>query len=269
MNILKLEIRNLRRSAIISTLSLAFFIFAMLAFFPSMKSESMQSLANAKMEGVNPSLLAAMGLSQLPDFSVISVFFGYVLQFIVLAIMFITASQGVNLLHKEEAEGTIEYLYSKPISRDEIYIEKFLAHLIIMFTMLIVLSITTVIGYLLFSDFTFLQAVKEALVFYSAILFVGLIFSSISILFSALLKTNSKTNGVVFSVVLGSFICGMISSMVEKLDFLIWLSPMDWIKGEKLLSSGILPGEWILGFTIIISCLAAAWYAYRKKDFLI
>lgn len=41
MNIFSLELRNLRRSALIGALSVSCAIYAMLAFFPSMQSESM------------------------------------------------------------------------------------------------------------------------------------------------------------------------------------------------------------------------------------
>ena len=96
----------------------------MLLFYPSMKNESMKALAGAKLEGMNPALLEAVGLSRVMDFTVITNFFGYVLQFITLAIMILVTQRAVGILSREEAEGTIEYLSSKPVSRWEIFYQK-------------------------------------------------------------------------------------------------------------------------------------------------
>lgn len=89
MNIFLLELRNLRKSALTAGVSIVAVIFAMLAFFPSMQSESMQALAGAELEGMDPAVLAALGLTEIVDFSQITNFFGYVLQFITLALMVI------------------------------------------------------------------------------------------------------------------------------------------------------------------------------------
>jgi ABC-2 type transport system permease protein len=124
MNILSLEIRNTRKSTIIWTISVGAVIYAMLAFFPSMQTEAMQQLANAKLYGVDPALLAALGLPEAPDFTVITNFFGYVLQFITLAVMVYCTNHAVGMLVKEETEGTIEYLYAKPVSRMDIFLQK-------------------------------------------------------------------------------------------------------------------------------------------------
>lgn len=269
MNIFRLELRNLRRGALISTLAIATVIFAMLAFYPSMQSESMQALAGAKLEGVDPSLLAALGLTNMLDFTVITNFFGYVLQFIVLALMVIITQQAVNLLLKEESDGTIEFLYAKPVSRNEILAQKLMAHVLLLIVMLAVFMVTTVIGYVSFSDYSLGEAVREAAIFYGAILFVGLIFSSIAALLSTLLRGSVRTSGVTIAIVFGTFVLGVVSAVVEKLDFLIWLSPMDWIKTQKLMSEGILAGEWIAGTSVILLAILAAWIRYQKKDLLV
>jgi ABC-2 type transport system permease protein len=269
MNIFFLELRNLRRSALIGTLSVSCVIYAMLAFFPSMQSESMQALANAKMEGIDPALLAALGLSIMMDFTVITNFFGYVLQFITLAVIVMVTQQAVALLIKEETDGTIEYLCAKPVSRSEIFFQKLLAHLGVFLGMSVIYTVVTVIGYLSFSDFSFGAAVKEAVIFYSAIFFVGLVFSAVGFLLSTLIKSSKGVSSVTIAIVFGTFILGIMSAVIERLDFLIWFSPMDWIKTQKLMTEGILLEEWVVGVVVILGCTLAAWLRYRRKDLLI
>ncbi len=269
MNIFRLEVRNLRKGAIISSLVICGFILVMLLFFPSMANESMQKLANAKLDGVSPSLLKALGLSTIPDFSIITNYFGYVIQFITLGVMVIIVQQSTNSLIKEETDGTIEYLFSKPVSRGGIFVQKVLTIFAYILFLHISFFIITVIGYLMVTDLTFIEIISEAFVLFGASLFVGLIFSSIGILCSTIIKSSKSATGITIGIVFGTFILGIMSAIVSDLDFLIWLSPMEWIKSEKLMSSGILIKEWIVGITVMLAAISLAYFKYNKKDLLI
>lgn len=269
MNVFSLEVRTLRRGTVAWTVTVGGVLFAMLAFFPSMQTEGMQSLASAKLEGVDPALLAAVGLNVMPDFTVITDFFGYILQFIVLAVMVFVTQRAVSLLIKEETDGTIEYLYGKPVSRSEIFVQKLLALALLYIGMLAMFAVLTVAGYLAFSDYTFGEAVKEVAIFYSAILFVGAVFLALGVLLSTVISSEKAASGVSIALVFGTFVLGMLSAVVEKLDFLIYLSPMDWIKTQKLMSEGILPQEWLIGGLVIVGCTAIACARYNKKDLLV
>lgn len=269
MNVFFLELRNLRKSIVMSTVSICGVIYFMLLFFPSMQTESMKALAGAKLEGIDPALLEALGLTQMMDFTIITNYFGYVLQFITLAVMVVVTQRAVGLLSKEEADGTIEYLCSKPVSRWEVFYQKVLAHLVSFLIMLVAYTVVTVIGYLQVTDYTFGEAIKESLIFYGSILFVGLVFSAVGILVSSLLRGGKGMGGITIGIVFGSFIIGICSVVVHSLDFLIWFSPMDWIKTHKLMTVGILTEEWIVGISVVIVCTVAAWLLYRKKDLLI
>ncbi len=266
MNVFSLELRNLHQSIISSTVTICGVIFFMLLFFPSMQTESMKALAGAKLEGIDPAILEALGLTQLMDFTMITNYFGYSLQYIALAVMVIVTQRAVSLLSKEEADGTIEYLCSRPISRWEIFVQKILAHLVSLIIMTTSFATVTVTGYLLVTEYTFGEAVREAFIFFGSIFFVGLVFSAVGILISALLRGGKGMSGITIGIVFGTFIAGIASITVKKLEFLIWFSPMDWIKTNKLMTEGILPEEWIIGTIVIIACTVTAWLRYRRKD---
>lgn len=176
MNIYFLELRNIRKSVIMGTSFISLILIMLLAFFPSMQNESMKALTGAKLESIDPAVLAALGMSEIMDFTVITNFFGYALQFITLVIMVLVTQQAVSLLIKEETDGTIEYLCAKPVSRNEIFVQKLLAHLTTFILTSVVFIVVTIAGYMLFSDFAFIDASKEVLLFFSAIFFVGLVF---------------------------------------------------------------------------------------------
>lgn len=271
MNVFSLEIRNTRRSVIAWTISVGCVIVIMLAFFPSMQTESMQALAGAKLEGIDPALLAALGLGLkgVLDFTIITNFFGYVLQCITLAVMVYATQHAVTLLVKEETDGTIEFLYAKPVSRSAIFFQKLLAQITLYTAMLFAFFLITTAGYLAVSDFSFAEAAKESATFYGAILFVGLIFMAVGVLLSALIKTSKGASSVTIAIVFGTFIIGVMSVLIENLDFLIYFSPMDWIKTQKLMTDGILVQEWAVGIGVILVSLAGAYLKYRKRDLLV
>lgn len=204
---------------------------------PSMQTDSMRALASAKLEGISPAVLEALGLTVMIDFTVITNLF------ITLAVMVYITQQTVNALIKEETDGTIEFLYSRPVSRREIFFQKLGAHVASYLFMLLVYTLVTIAGYLSFSDYSFGQVLREVFLLYGSLLFVGLVF--------------------------GTFVLGIMSVLIDKLDFLLYLSPMDWIKTQKLMSKGILPKEWLVGLLIILFCMIAGYRRYSTKDFMV
>lgn len=269
MTVFSLETRNLRKSAVAWAISISAVVLLMLAFYPSMKTEAMQAIANAKLDSIDPAVLAVMGIKEIPDFTVITNFYGYILQFINLALMVFVTHQTVALLVKEESDGTIEYLYAKPVSRKTILVQKTAAHLAAFVLMLLVITAVTVAGYLAFSDFTLAQSLKENAILYGSVLYVGLIFSAVGLLASALVRSNRSAAAITIGIVFGTFVLGAVSELVKGLNFLIYLSPMDWIKVQKLMTVGIRPGEWAIGLGLIVACPLLAWLRYHKKDLLI
>jgi len=266
MNVFRLELKNTWKTSLKWAIALCGTAFLLLAFFPSMQSESMKALAGAKMEGVDPALLEALGLGELMDFTDITNYFGYILQYLTLAIMVFVTQAAVNSLVKEETDGTIEFLYSKPVSRSEIFIQKTLANILSLLFILITLFIVTITGYISFSEYNFVESIKEAGTFYGSVLFVGLIFMSLGILLSSLIKSSKGSSGIVIAIVFGTFILGIMGVIINELSFLTYFSPMDWIKTQKLMSEGINNEEWLIGVLTIIVCSLASHEIYKRRD---
>lgn len=199
----------------------------------------MKELAGAKMEGIDPKLLLALGIDKLMDFTVITNFFGYVLQYMTLAIMVFVTQVAVNSLVKEETDGTIEFLYSKPISRSAIFIQKILANTLNFIFLLAALGIITVVGYVSFSEYNLTDSIKEVGILYSSMFYIGLVFMSLGILLSSLLKSSKGSSGIVIAIIFGTFILGIIGVIINDLSFLSYFSPIDWVKTQKLIAYGI------------------------------
>ena len=269
MSIYLLELRNIRRSAGLATMVVSLILTLMLAFYPSMQTDSMRALAGAKLQSINPAVLAALGITQIMDFSVISIFFGYILQFVALMIMAVVTQQAVALLIKEETDGTIEYLCARPVSRTGIFWGKWMAHLTTLALMMLCFAAVTAAGYVAFGQCAPGAALREALLLFGAILFVALVFSALGVLLSAWVRSSRGAATLTMALVFGSFLCGMLSTLIPSLEPLIWLSPLNWIRAQKLLSEGISAKEWAAGLGAIVASAGCAWARYCRKDLLI
>jgi ABC-2 type transport system permease protein len=233
---------------------------------PSMQTDSMKELAGAKLEGISEELLAILGISNLMDFTQITNYFGYVQQYMTLALLIFATQIAGGSLIKEETGGTIEFLYSKPVSRSAIFAQKVLANLVCFATVLLVLVLITIIGYVSFSDYNLGESIEEVCILYGGVLFVGLVYMSVGTLLSTLLKSNKGAAGVSTAIVFLTLIIGVIGVINDQLSFLSSVSPLEWIKTQKLLSEGIILKEWLIGTITLVLSMAVAHEIYKRKD---
>ena len=129
-----------------------------------------------------------------------------------------------------------------------------------------ILWITTIIGYLSYSDFSFADSIKEVTIFYSSILYIGCVFMAIGVFLSALLKSSRGASGIGMAIVFDTFILGIMGIVIEKLSFLSYLSPIEWIKTQKLMTEGIKTEEWVIGISMIVIFYFMAYVLYNRKD---
>ena len=266
MEIFKLEFKNIWKSLLTWTGILSCVIILLMAFFPSMQNEAMQELANAKLDSVSPAVLAVLGFEQMPDITIVINYFGYIMQFINLTIAVFVMLRGTSALIKEETDGTIEYLYVKPISRTDIVVQKLLANVIGYIALLAVLFAFTAGSYMAFTDYTLPAAVKEIGLLLGGTLFVGMVFLLFGFFLSTILRSSRQTASVSLGVVFATFLIGIVSVLVERLDFLIYLSPLDWIKTSKLVENGLGTTQLIIGICIMAASVFAALIIYKRKD---
>lgn len=269
MNIVRLELKNNFKGLLTWIISLSIIILILLVFFPSMQTEGMKSLTNVKMEGINPAILASLGLEVLVDFSILTNYFGYLFQFVALATTIFITQGAFNLLIKDEVDGTIEYIYSKPISRRKLFFSKLMS-LIIQYAILIfVLFIISFILYLIYGDLSLLQSLKETSILFGGLYFIGLIYLAIGILLSMLVKTYKGNSGVGIGVVMFSFILGVLSTIVEKLDKLSLFIPIKWIEYQKVLNEGFYLKEITIGIFVVLIFIYISYKKYEIRDLLI
>ena len=124
MNIFKFEFKRLLKSCIIWSLVCGALITLFMSLFPTMEDMGMKQIVNDKMGGMPVEILKAINIDSSMDFTDIFNYLGYAIQYIAMASAVYGAILGVNSLIREESQGTIEFLYSKPINRLKIVTSK-------------------------------------------------------------------------------------------------------------------------------------------------
>jgi len=178
--------------------------------------------------------------------------------FVILAI-----SLGSNLIHREEASGTLELLLVRPISRTRIIIEKLVALIIIM----ILVCLSALVGLLvgqLYVDFPISLANFTSAVFSS--LAIGLFFGMISFAITAAKPLKGLAIGLPAALFLLSFIVTGFADSVEFFEAIKYISPFQYYQSIDILREGM---RWLDLVILSFSSLFLIFYSllvFRRRD---
>ena len=269
MNMFKFEFKRLLKGSIIWYLVCSALIVMFMLFFPSMKEMGMQELVGSKLEVLPEAFLEAFNISGATDFSNISDFSAYVLQYIIMAGGIYAAILGVSALVKEESEGTIEFLYSKPVTRKKIITAKVLANAVIFYIFLIILGAITmaVSAVVKPEDIEMIDMFMDIKTLYIGMALIGYIFMAIGFLISVFIKSSKKAIPIALGVFFASYILGIFSKLQDRLSGFIYFSPFDYAPPSEIIKNGFETKFIVIGLCIIFISITITYIMYNKKDF--
>lgn len=268
MNIFKFEFKRNIKSLIYWSIGTSAIIVLFMALFPSMKDMGMKELVGAKLDSLPPAILEAFNFSSTTDFSDINDYLGYCLQYISMAFGIYGAMLGVNSIIEEESEGTIEFLYSKPVSRSKILWSKILSRGVYFCIFVIIIGVVT-IGISIavkpseVNTIDLIMNIKSAFIGMS---FLGYIFMAIGIAISSILKKGKMATSIGISLFFMTYILGIISKLKEEFSFIKYFSPYEWVIPSNIIKDGFEVRFLVIGFLIIVISLVSANIIYKKKD---
>lgn len=269
MNVFKYEFRRLFKPAITWSVVCGVIISMFMLFFPSMKNSGMQDLVFAKMDALPEGFLEAFNLSDMVDFSKLPDYTAYVIQYIAMATGIYGAILGVSALVKEESEGTIEFLYSKPITRNRIVTAKLSASALIFYMFIIILGIITMgISFMVKpGEVEVINMIMDIKTLYIGMAFLGYIFMAIGFLISVFIKTSKQAVPIALAVFFTSYLMGIFGKLKDSLNFFLYFSPFDYVVPAKIIKNGFEIKYLVLGLCIIIISIIGTYLVYNKKDF--
>lgn len=125
-----LEMKSNRGKLIAWFIVVAILTGLLMAFFPLLQDGNLLSLANSFRDGFKENMQTVLGMSNDLAFDKFTDYIPFIFQYLGLLFAILAIQLGANSLSKEQSQGTIEYLYSNPITRTEIYSGKFSANML-------------------------------------------------------------------------------------------------------------------------------------------
>lgn len=186
---------------------------------------------------------------------------GYI--FLVLLTGSYFALLGGTILLKEQSDHTIDFLYSKPISKNKILTSKLLVGLIYILMFCGVIAVTNFIGLYFSNDLDF---IKWLLISLTPIC-IGLFFYTISMLVSLYFKKTSTSIGANLGIVFGFYVLSILGALSEKTEFLKYLSPFYYMDARSILIDSSID---LLNISVIVICsiifTVSLYISYNKKE---
>jgi ABC-2 type transport system permease protein len=238
--------------------------------YPSMLNSDMLALMNAKLEALPKEFVDAFHLSG-EDITQLPNFFAYMFQFILMAACIHGAMLGLTALSKEESEGTIEFLYAKPVSRTQIVSGKLSAAAVSYLCYFAVISIVGIIAGMIVRpeglDLMDMTASFKSILLGGMI--AGFTYLLLGFAVSVLLRKAKHAASMAVMLFFLTYIVGSIPTITGVLDFLKWVSPLNYFTPGEVVVNGI-DGINVLISVLIMSASATLTYTlYRKRNFYI
>lgn len=269
MNVFKYEVKRLFKSALVWSIICGAILAMFMLFFPSMKNSGMQDIVFSKMDAMPEGFLEAFNISDAVNFTKLPDYTAYVIQYIAMATAVYGAILGVSALVKEESEGTIEFLYSKPITRSKIVTAKLFASVLIFYMFIVILGIVNMgISFAVKpEDVKVMDMIMDVKTLYAGMAFIGYIFMSIGFLISVFIKSSKQAVPIALGVFFTSYLLGIFGKLKESINFFLYFSPFDYAVPAKIIKDGFEIKYIIIGLMIIIISIAGTYVVYNKKDF--
>ncbi|MGL5822509.1 MAG: ABC transporter permease subunit [Sarcina sp.] len=271
MNVIKFELKKNIKSVLVWSGVTSAVLILFMSMFPSMKSNDMMEIINGKMDALPSVMLEMFNISEMVDFSNLIDYFAYAFQFILIAVAIYGSILGATMLSEEENSKTIEFLYSKPITRTDIVIKKILVAIISNIIYVTILGIVSFGFIIIFTEVNTniidnLMIVKTIVI---GAFIVGIVFMAISLAFSTLAKSIKGPIQLGIGIFFGTYILGIVSKLNENIEFLKYFSPYDKFIPADIVTNGLDINYTVVSLFIIAVSIIIAILRYNKKDFRI
>lgn len=266
MNMFRFEMKRQAKGLFWWTAVLCLLLFVYLSAFPSMRD-----IAVAKFEALPDQMLAAFNIDPSLDLTDFNQYFAMIYSYMLLGLACYAAILGTNALSREENEGTIEFLNSQAVSRSAIVTAKLLAALTSLGVVGAGLTLVSYLGGTMFGTETLDMPAVFAVIKMSFV--PVLVYLALGFVLSTLVPRSTKGTSIALALFFGTYVAGVIASIVEDLAPLKWISPMQYVLPGDVLDStlglGTAAFDWtgvLLGAALTVAGLTTTYLIYRRKD---
>lgn len=258
MTIFRHELKRNMKSQIFWALSISVFIVICLLLYP--KVEKNMNLMNSLLNGLSI-FGAAIGWQGQKYLNMITYYGLEAGVFLGLGGGLFAATSGAVLLSKEEGRRTAEYLFSHPISRTKVFVEKLLSLVVLV----VIFNVTIgIISFLVAGAVGFPFPTDQFVQYHLAQLLLTLQCGLICYAFSAFMSKDSMSVGI--AVVLVFYFMNTFININQASDILMYITPYYYADSSRVID-GAIPWDFVkmhYGATAILLSLSLLYFT--KKD---
>jgi len=262
MNIYRRELKAHRKSLLIWCIGMFFLIMAGMGKYSAGAAAGDNSM-NILMKEMPQSLQNLFGVG-IFDLTIAVEFFAILFMYILFMAAIHAAMLGAGIISKEERDKTAEFLLVKPVSRRQIMTAKLLTAL----TLLAVFFLATYASaYGILSYYSkgaaFASDLMKLMASFAAI---QLLFLSVGAFFAGIFKNPKRSVAAATSVMMVMYLLAVIADIVEKLDFLKYLSFFKYYDAKDILKRGYSPVYPVISVIVITALIFCAYHFYQRRD---
>lgn len=262
-NVLKYEFKMMSKSFVVWSISILLVLYIMMAFFPVFSKD--MDMIDKIVANYPPELLKAFGMSSEMSLATVLGYFAFTFAMVQLALSVQAANYGFSILSIEEREFTADFLITKPVSRQQILLAKFLAACFI-------LTLTNLVTWV--GAFTAIEWFRDGKAYdtdslvalLSTVALFQLFYISVGMFLSLLMKRIRNVLSFSLSIAFGTYILNALRGIVGGTTLGLF-SPFYYFEPNRILSQGHLDMPWIYGsFTVSVFMLLLTSKLYAKRD---
>ena len=264
LSILIRTIKDKKTSLIIYCIAAVLIMWMYVAMFPTIQAEA--ESFNELIKNYPESFMKAFGIDEQISFDRVENFLSiehFSLVWPIMMIFFMIAVATFGLATEVE-KGTAEIMLSRPVSRAEIFLARYLAGLII----LIIFTLVSVYSLIPLAE---LHDIDYALANYNTMAMMGLLFGwavfSMAMMLSAIFSEKGRVYMIGGMTIVGMYIANVASSLLEKVENLQYISFFHYYDYQAALTKNHIDELSIyvfIGVVVVCSCIGLIWF--NKRD---
>jgi ABC-2 type transport system permease protein len=261
MNIYKHEFKAILRTALIWSASIAALLFVFMSISSTFSKNAV--VVSDMLSNFPKQLLIAFGMNQM-DFGSVLGYFGLMFLFCQICLAIQAANYGFGLVSIEENEFTADFLLAKPVGRGRIMTSKLLAALTGLTITNLVVWICSFVTLAVFNSGATYET-KRLVILLLSILPFQLVFLTVGILISLLVKRVRNVTPFSMGLVFGLYILNIFGDMIGKKSLEV-LSPFRHFNPNYIIQNAAYdPLAWISVAAIVIS-VAGSYFLYNRRN---
>ena len=263
MNIYKYELRIRFRSMLLWSVTIIGLMLLFMAVYPAFSSDT--ALMDSIISNYPEEMLKAFGMNTGLAMSSVPGYMVFIFPFIQLTIAIQASNYGFSILSIEERELTADFLMSKPVSRRNIFVSKFLAVFTALTFTNAMLWGATFLSLHLFDNGNPYDSDKIILLLGTVIIF-QLFFVGIGMLVSVLVSKIRSVLSYSMAFAFGLYIVNALRNIVEG-ELLGILTPYYYFDPGYILENGSYNTQMLfLSIVVILVSFTVSYILYSKRN---